>query len=118
KKLRERVVAVDAVYLPPDSFVVSNAKLVGAELRAAKVRSIASLEAFVEQGAFMGVVADYYTLGRAAATIVQRHQCGQRFSDLPVLADHNPVLKINGPTSRALGVKIPDALRKHAVMVE
>lgn len=118
RKLRERAIAVDAVYLPPDSFIVSNAKLVGAELRAAKVRSIASLEAFVEQGAFMGVVADYYALGRAAATIVHRHLGGQRLQDMPVLADPNPVLKINGTTGRALGVAIPDAIRRRAVIVD
>jgi ABC-type uncharacterized transport system substrate-binding protein len=118
KKLRDRTIAVDAVYLPPDSFIVSNAKLVGAELRAAKVRSIASLEAFVEHGAFMGVVADYYSLGRAAATIVQRHQGGQPLSSMPVLADPKPVLKVNGTTARALGITLPEPLRKRAVLVE
>jgi len=118
RKLRDRTIAVDAVYLPPDSFVVSNAKLVGAELRAAKVRSIASLEAFVEQGAFMGVVADYYTLGRAAATIVHRHQGGQQLSNMSLLADPNPVLKVNSTTARALGITIPEPLRKRAVIVE
>ena len=118
RKLRDRTIAVDAVYLAPDSFIVSNAKLVGAELRAAKVRSIAAIETFVEEGALMGVVADYYELGRAAATIVQRHQGGRRLQDMPVLADQNPVLKINGPTTRALGVKIPEAMLKRAVIVE
>jgi len=118
RKLRDRAIAVDAVYLPPDSFIVSNAKLVGAELRAGKVRSIASLEAFVEQGAFMGVVADYYTLGRAAAAIVHRHQGGQQLSNMPLLADPNPVLKVNSTTARALGIMIPEPLRKRAVIVE
>jgi ABC-type uncharacterized transport system substrate-binding protein len=90
----------------------------GAELRAAKVRSIASLEDFVDQGAFMGVVADYYTLGRAAATIVHRHQGGRHLRDMPVAADQNPVLKINGPTTRALGIRILEVVLKRAVMVE
>jgi putative ABC transport system substrate-binding protein len=118
RKLRERAIVVDAVYLPPDSFIVSNAKLVAAELRAGKVRSIASLEAFVEQGAFMGVVADYYTLGRAAAGIVHRHQGGQQLSNMPLLADPNPVLKVNSTTARALGITLPEPLRKRAVTVE
>jgi ABC-type uncharacterized transport system substrate-binding protein len=118
RKLRERAIAVDAVYLPPDSFIVSNAKMVGAELRAAKVRGIASLEAFVEQGALMGVVADYYTLGRAAATIVHRREGGQQLAKMPVLADPNPALKVNGTTARALGVTLHEPLRKRAVIVE
>jgi ABC-type uncharacterized transport system substrate-binding protein len=54
RKIREGAIAIDAVYLPPDSFVISNAKTIGAELRAAKVRSIASVEDFVEQGPSWG----------------------------------------------------------------
>ena len=118
QKLRDRTIAVDAVYLSSDSFIVSNAKLVGAELRAAKVRSIASIEAFVEHGALMGVVADYYALGRAAATIVHRHQGGQRLQEMPILADRDPVFMVNATTSRALNVEIPAALRKRARIVE
>ena len=118
KKLRDRTIAVDAVFLPNDSFLISNAKLVGAELRAAKMPSLTPLEEFVEHGALMGVVAHYYTLGRAVAAIVHRHQGGQQLSTMPVVADQNPTLKINGTTARALGVVIPDAIRKRAVVVE
>lgn len=41
-----------------------------------------------------------------------------RLHDMAVLADREPVLKINGPTSRALSVAIPEAIRKRAVIVE
>jgi ABC-type uncharacterized transport system substrate-binding protein len=51
QKLKDRSVVVDAVYLPPDSFLVSNAKLIGSELMAAKVKSIASIETFIEKKA-------------------------------------------------------------------
>src|SRR5215831_17198150 len=118
QKLRDRSIAVDAVYLPADSFLVSNAKLLGAELRAAKVKSIASIDTFVEQGALLGVVPQYDELGRAAATIIHRHLGGQRLQDMPVLSDREPELKINATTSRALGVTIPEAVRKRAKFVE
>jgi ABC-type uncharacterized transport system substrate-binding protein len=118
QKLRDRSIVVDAVYLPADSFIVSNAKLIGAELRAAKVKSIAAIETYVDNGALMGVVPEYTDLGKLAATIVHRHQGGQKLQDMAVLADREPVLKINGATSRALGVAIPDAIRKRAVLVE
>jgi ABC-type uncharacterized transport system substrate-binding protein len=118
QKLRDRSIVVDAVYLPADSFIVSNSKLIGAELRAVKVKSIAALETYVEHGALVGVVPEYQELGKLAASIVQRHEGGQRLHDMGVLADREPVLKINGPTSRALSVTIPDALRKRAVVVE
>jgi ABC-type uncharacterized transport system substrate-binding protein len=118
QKLRDRTIAVDAVYLPADSFIVSNAKMVGAALRAAKVKSIAAIETYVDHGALMGVVPDYHDLGKAAAAIVHRHQGGQRLHDMAVQADREPVLKINGATSRALSVAIPDEIRKRAVIVE
>lgn len=118
QKLRDRSIAVDAVYLPADSFIVSNAKLVGAELKAAKVKSIAALETYIDNGALMGVVPEYLDLGKLAAGIVHRHQGGQRLHDMAVLGDREPVLKINGATSRALSVAIPEAIRKRAVMVE
>jgi len=118
KKLRDGTVAVDAVYLPADSFIVSNAKLLGEELRAAKVKSIAAIDTYVERGALLGTVPEYADLGKLAASIVHRHQGGQRLHDMPVLADREPVLMINGGTSRALGVTIPDAVRKRAVVVD
>jgi ABC-type uncharacterized transport system substrate-binding protein len=117
-KLRDRSIIVDAVYLPADSFMVSNAKLIGTELRAAKIRSIAALESYVEGGALLGVVPEYLELGRAAASIVHRHQGGQRLHDMSVEGDRTPVLKINATTTRALSVPIPDAIRKRAIFVE
>jgi putative tryptophan/tyrosine transport system substrate-binding protein len=118
QKLRDKTIAVDAVYLPADSFHISNAKMIGAELRAARIKSIAALESYIEHGALMGVVPSYYQLGKAAATVIHRHQGGQKLPDMPVEADRDPVMKINGATSRALNVVIPDAIRKQAVIVE
>lgn len=118
RKLRERSIAVDAVYLPADSFLISNAKLLGAELREGKIKSIAAIETYVDHGALIGVVPQYPELGRAAAAIVHRHLNGQRLHDMPVQVDRDPAVKINMATSRALGVTIPEALRKRALVVE
>ena len=118
QKLRDKSIAVDAVYLPADSFIVSNAKEVGSELRAARVKSIAAIDSYIEHGALLGVVPDYHQLGRAAASIVHRHQGGQRLQDMPVLTDEDPGLKINTATSRLLKVTIPEAMGKRATLVE
>ncbi|HXH84823.1 MAG TPA: ABC transporter substrate-binding protein [Candidatus Tectomicrobia bacterium] len=118
QKLRSGAVAVDAVYLPADSFIVSRAKQIGAELAAAGIKTIAALESYIDQGALLGVVPDYQALGRAAAGIVHRHQSGERLHDMAVEGDREPVLKINAATSRALKVEIPDAIRKRARFVE
>jgi putative ABC transport system substrate-binding protein len=118
QKLKDRSVVVDAVYLPPDSFLVSNAKLIGSELLAAKVKSIASIETFIEKGALMGLVPNYSELGKAAAMIIQRHQQGTKLKDMPVQTAKKPLLMINKATSRALNLKIPEDLLKKAVTVE
>lgn len=118
QKLRDKTIAVDAVYLPADSFLVSNAKQIGAELKAARVKSIAAVESYIDHGALMGVVPDYQQLGKAAAMIVHRHQGGQRLEDMPVQADRDPDLKINGATARLLGITIPESVRKRAIVVE
>src|ERR1051326_5485077 len=118
QKLRDKSIAVDAIYLPPDSFLVSSAQLIGSELRAAKIKSIASIGTFIEKGALMGVVPDYEELGKAAAMIVHRNQQGTKLKDMSVQAVKRPLLMINKTTSRALNLKIPDALLKNAVAVE
>jgi ABC-type uncharacterized transport system substrate-binding protein len=118
QKLRDRSIAVEAVYLPPDSFLISNAKEIGAALRESHVKSIASLEPFIDNGALLGVVPDYYQLGKAAAAMVRRHQGGQRLQDMAVEIDKDPGLKINANTARLLKVTIPDALKKRATFVE
>jgi putative ABC transport system substrate-binding protein len=118
EKLRNKSIAVDAVYLPPDSFLVSNAKLIGSELTAAKVKSIGSIETYIEKGALMGLVPSFYELGKAAATIVHRHQRGTKLTDIPVQAAKQPQLLINKTTSKALGINLPEAVLKKAVIVE
>jgi putative ABC transport system substrate-binding protein len=118
EKLRNKSIAVDAVYLPPDSFLVSNAKLIGSELTAAKVKSIGSIETYIEKGALMGVVPDYYELGKAAATIVHRHQRGTKLTEIPVQVAKQPQLLINKTTGKALSINLPEAVLKKAVVVE
>jgi ABC-type uncharacterized transport system substrate-binding protein len=118
EKLRNKSIAVDAVYLPPDSFLVSNAKLIGTELTAAKIKSIASLETYIEKGALMGVVPDYLELGQIAASIVDRHERGTKLNQIPVQSTKQPQLMINKTTSHALSINLPGALLKNAVMVE
>jgi ABC-type uncharacterized transport system substrate-binding protein len=118
RKLHNGSMVVDAVYLPQDSFLVSQAKLIGAELKAAKVKSIASIKEYVDDGALMGVVPDYYDLGKAAAMIVHRHQGGEKLQNIPVQTANEPVLVINQSTSRALNVDISEPFRSKATLVK
>ena len=118
EKLKNKSIVVDAVYLPQDSFIVSKAGLIGTELKVANVRSIGSIKKYIDKGALMGVVTDYYKLGKAAATIVDRVKKGENLQDIPVYTEKQPVLVINKTTGQLLKVEIPPDLLKGAVVVE
>ena len=107
QKLADNPAMVDAVYLPSDSFLVSNATLIGARLQSLKILSFGSVRNYIESGVLMGFVVDYYELGKAVAAIVDRNQRGEELQQIPVVrADFS--LMINQTTSDLLGVKIPE----------
>jgi len=118
QRLIDGSILVDAVYLPSDSFLVSNAELIGSKLRAAKVKSIGAIKSFIENGALMGVVFDNYQLGRTVARIVDRHQKGEKLQNIPIAKVEKPYLVINKTTSNILNIKIPEAVFKKATIVE
>ena len=118
QQLIEKSIVVDAVYLPLDSFMITNAKLLGAKLREAKVKSIGSLESFIKDGALIGVVPDYYQLGKSIASIVERHQKGEKLQNIPVATVKEPTLMINKTTADLLQIAIPEDVLKRAVLVE
>jgi ABC-type uncharacterized transport system substrate-binding protein len=118
QKVIDESIIVDAVYLPSDSFLASNAKLIGSRLRTAKVKSIAATKKFIENGALMGVVTDYYKLGKTVARILDRHQKGEKLQDIPIERVENPYFIINKTTSDILSINIPEAVMKKAIIVE
>jgi len=118
RKLIDQSIDVDAVYLPSDSFLASNAELIGSCLRTAKVKSIAATKRFVENGALMGVVTDYYSLGKTVASIVDRHQKGEKLQNIPIERVEKPYLIINKTTRNILSIRIPEAVMEKAIIVE
>jgi len=118
QKIIDKSIIVDAVYLPSDSFLVSNAKLIGSRLRTAKIKSIGATKIFIENGALMGVVIDYYLLGKTVARIVDRHQKGEKLQNIPIVKIKKPFLLINKTTSEILNINLPEALIKQAIIVE
>ena len=95
QKLTDKSIQVDAVYLPADSFIVSNAELIASQLKRAKIMSIGATGEFIEHGALIGFVINYYLLGKAAAKIVDRHQKGEMLQTIPIEKGKNPYLVIN-----------------------
>ena len=66
----------------------------------------------------MGVVFDYYQLGRTVARIVARHQIGEKRQNRPIAPVEEPYLLINKTTSDILNINIPEAVLKKATIVE
>lgn len=118
RKITEKSVTVDAVYLPADSYVVSEADLIGRELRKAGIPSIGAIQKYVEKGATMGTVADYANLGKLCAKIVDRHQKGEKLRSIPVWIDENPIVMLNKTTIDLLKINIDREILKAARIVE
>jgi ABC-type uncharacterized transport system substrate-binding protein len=118
RKLKDKSIIVDAVYLPPDSFLTSNSKLIGSELRTARIPTIASVDTFIGEGALIGLVPDRDEIGKAAARILDQHQKGRKLQSIPVYTQKDPQLMINVTTARALNVDIPKELLAKALIVK
>ena len=106
RKLTENPTMVDAIYLPADSFLVSNATLIGSHLQSSKILSFGSVKNYIEAGVLMGLVVDYYDLGKAVAAIVDRNQQGEELQQIPVIQAEFSLM-INQTTSDLLGIKTP-----------
>mgnify|MGYP000406136197 CR=1 FL=1 len=118
KKLSNGTIDVDAVYLPADSFIVSNAKLIGQTLRDAKIKSIGAIKEYVEKGALIGTVTDYVKLGEMAANILDKHQRGTPLNRIPVQIQKKPILVLNKTTRDLLDIDINKKIIKSAVLIK
>ena len=118
KKVIDKSVDVDAAYFPTDSFLVSKAELIGDQLRKGKVVSIGAIKKYIAKGVMLGTVTDYYTLGKLAAGIVDRHQKGEKLGAIPVQIQKKPILVINKTTADMLNIKIDQAMMKTAIIIE
>jgi len=117
-KLTSGTVSVDAVYLPADSFIVSNARLIGEELRKAKIKSIGAIQEYVEQGALMGTVTDYTKLGEMAASIVHQHKNGTNLENIPVQIQENPFIVLNKITCDVLEIELDQSILDQAIIIK
>ena len=104
----------DSIYVAESPTNAFNSKLL-AEF-AAKIRLPAAYASkqYVEAGGLMSYGANYEALYRRAATYVDKILKGAKPADLPVELPTKFELVINMKTAKALGIKIPDAIRLRA----
>jgi ABC-type uncharacterized transport system substrate-binding protein len=109
---------VDAVYLAPDSYLSSEGELIGSHLRQAKIISITQIRSLIEHGVLIGITGDYFELGRAVASIVDRHQKGMAFENIPVEHFSSLKLLINKSSADLLGLSLDESLPPNAQLVD
>ncbi len=118
QRLVENPDQVDIVYLSADSYLVSEAPLIGSYLRKAKVKSISQVRSLIDHGVMMGTAGDYYELGRAVATIVDKREKGASLRDIPVERFARFKLIMNQTTIEAIGAQIDDTVLSQAELVQ
>lgn len=107
-----RRVGADWLYLPPDSFLSSQAKdLVIPAAHSANIPTFASTEGFMNSGAAFGLISPFEKLGKVvgeqAYNILVK---GIDPSDLPIEGVQQFEHQYNRPVAEALGVKIPNGI--------
>lgn len=117
KKLTAKEIDADAVYLPSDSFLASQAPRIASYTNAARILTIGGSSAFVKEGIFISTSFDYYASGKSAAEIIDRHQKGEKLENIAV-QKNPPAVFINKTTAELLGVEIPESILKKATFYE
>jgi len=118
QKLIDKTIETDAVYLPSDSFLISNAKLIGTKIKKAKLLSFGAIKDYISAGIMIGTVPDYYSLGKEAAYILHKHQNGKKLEDISVQMPKEPTILLNKTTFDLLNIKISEELINKAIIIK
>ncbi|MEA3434940.1 MAG: ABC transporter substrate-binding protein [Thermodesulfobacteriota bacterium] len=100
--------AVDAVYLPADSMTKSLGKEIIAVVNEFKLPSLSAVESMVpDDGALLGLVPNYYELGRLAAKKALKIFQGKKPAEIPSSALDYFNMSVNMKTAQKINVQIP-----------
>ena len=100
--------AVDAVYLPADSMTKSLGKEIMNVVNEFNLPSLSAVESMVpEDGALLGLVPNYYELGRLAAKKALKIFKGKKPTEIPSSALDHFNMSVNMKTAQKINVQIP-----------
>ena len=100
----------DAVFIPPDAFVIAAMKEIVQQTIKERLPTIAPTVVDIKRGALATYGADYYSLGQQGAVLVDKILRGARPADLPLELPSKLHLVLNLKTAKAIGLKIPREL--------
>lgn len=109
-RLQSGSVAIDTLYLPSDSYIISQSKLIMEALKLAPYRVIGATQTFVRDGALLAVAPDYDALGRSLAGRLLELQAEGFHSHLAPITVEHPRIIYNEATRLRLNIQIPAAL--------
>lgn len=97
----------DAIYTSADSMISGAIEIIVERSIKERMPLITALLGNVKKGCLATYAADYFSLGRQGALLVDKILKGTKPSDLPIEQPTNLKLVINLKTARAIGLKIP-----------
>ncbi len=116
-RLRSAEVAIDALYLPNDSYIISQSKLIMDALRQTPYRVIGTNETFVRDGALLAVAPDFDAMGRHLARRLRQLQDSDFHTHLAPITVEHPRIIYNEAARLRLRVQIPAALADRMVPI-
>ena len=108
---------VDVFYVPTDNIVVNAMPLIYQKTIAKQIPIIGSERGQVENGALATEGIDYYELGYQTGLMAVEIIEGKDPKNMPVKTANEFALTINEDTVKALGIELPEALKKRAEMI-
>jgi putative ABC transport system substrate-binding protein len=108
---------VDALYVCTDPFVTTHRVAINIAAAWARLPTMQAFCEYVEAGGLMSYGPDFRAMFGRAADLVDRILRGTKPEDIPVEVQGNYELVINENTAYALGLTIPDEVRKRARII-
>ncbi len=110
-------IAIDTLYLPSDSYIISQSKVIMQALKQTRYRVVGATETFVRDGALLAVAPDYEAMGRALAGRLQQLLAGETDAARHLVVVDQPRILYNELTRQRLGIEIPPSLAASMVPI-
>jgi putative ABC transport system substrate-binding protein len=114
KRLRGKV---DALYVCTDPLITTHAVTINVSAAAAGLPTMHAFRNYVQSGGLMSYGPDFHAMFVKAATLVDKILRRTHPGDIPIQEEAAVELVINRDTAKALGVSIPPAVRKRAIII-
>lgn len=110
----------DFLYIPPDSFLSANKKMLTAAALAARLPTFAAAEGtLMGSDALMGLISRYYNVGKLTGSVAERILMkGEEPAGMPLTSLSRYSLVLNVRVARAIGIYPPMRLLKISEVVE